>query len=307
MPDAKQYYAKLLLFGEYTIIKGSAALAVPFRAFSGCWAQLPDPKMSALQQQLLAFARFLSDLHRSRELLAPLEVERFQKELEGGLFFEANIPVGYGLGSSGALCAGVYDRFTAAEDAVELPVLRSRLAQLERFFHGSSSGTDPLVSYLDRPLQIDKEGGIHPISLPPAGSATLFLLDTKIPRQTEPLVAYFLEQCEKKAFQTWLQSRLIPATDTAVEALLAGDWAGLTISFSDISRLQLDHLSRLIPEALQTVWRKGLTGGEYALKLCGAGGGGFLLGLTNNWQATAGQLQSWPLYRFIPANAEAEN
>ena len=33
------------------------------------------------------------------------ELNAFQRDLDAGLFFQSDIPTGYGLGSSGALCA----------------------------------------------------------------------------------------------------------------------------------------------------------------------------------------------------------
>jgi mevalonate kinase len=35
----------------------------------------------------------------------------------------------------------------------------------------------------------------------------------------------------------------------------------------------------MIPQSFQDLWQQGLDEGHFALKLCGAGGGGFLLGM----------------------------
>jgi mevalonate kinase len=38
----------------------------------------------------------------------------------------------------------------------------------------------------------------------------------------------------------------------------------------------------MIPDSIRPVWEQGLKSGAYTLKLCGAGGGGFLLGIAQN-------------------------
>ena len=54
----KKYYSKLLLFGEYTIIKGSAGLALPYRAYAGHWTFDKTPNTS--NEALKAWSVYLS-------------------------------------------------------------------------------------------------------------------------------------------------------------------------------------------------------------------------------------------------------
>ncbi len=42
----------------------------------------------------------------------------------------------------------------------------------------------------------------------------------------------------------------------------------------------------MIPDSFKDIWKKGLDTGEYYLKLCGSGGGGFLLGFTKDFEKT---------------------
>jgi len=102
----KKYYSKLLLFGEHSIIKGSQALALPLFNFSGNWKYATE-NIEEKQMNLPTFATHLEKLKNVNELLCDLDVERFQGELNKGLFFQSNIPTGYGVGSSGALCAAI--------------------------------------------------------------------------------------------------------------------------------------------------------------------------------------------------------
>lgn len=276
----KQYASKLLLFGEYTIINASRALAMPYGAFSGHWARaaLPD-------EHLQAFAEYLA--HQAH-LSTFLDVAAFQKELEGGLFFDSNIPIGYGLGSSGALCAAVYDRFAVApigrKDAAQFGALRQQFALMESHFHGSSSGTDPLICYLEYPILIRPEGKIELVELPELNEAPyrFFLLDTGITRSTGPLVNTYMAKCENSAFKAAITERLKPTVDQLIDDFLAADWPKVEQNMKTVSLFQLENFEEMIPAALNPIWEKGIDTGTFTLKLCGAGGGGFLLGIAKD-------------------------
>lgn len=278
----KNYASKLLLFGEHIVIKGARALAIPYPAFSGRWSFGPDDP--SLQQNLAAFSAYLHD-----EVIEGVQfnLSAFDQDLANGLFFESNIPVGYGLGSSGALCAAVYDRYAAAsihrDDTAQLTRLQAILAQMEGFFHAASSGVDPLVCYLGKPILL--QGGRTPEIVPfsyPTTASPFFLIDTHITRQTGPFVSLFLQQYEKLDFQAKVNRDLIPANETAIDALLAGNAAKLWSAFQAISSFEYQHFMEMIPTSILPLWEEGLVKGDFALKLCGAGGGGFMLGLAKN-------------------------
>ena len=116
----KKYTSKLLLFGEHSIIKGSQALAMPLFHFSGSWKYATED-ISKKQMNLSTFANHLEELINIDQLLCVLDVKRFKNELSKGLFFKSNIPTGYGVGSSGALCAAVYDTF--CDNKLELSLI----------------------------------------------------------------------------------------------------------------------------------------------------------------------------------------
>ena len=157
----KSFNAKILLFGEYTIINGSYALAIPISQYKGQWAFTNAKQINVLRTDLSKFADYLDELNRKGEILIHLDVKKFKQELDEGLYFESDIPHGYGARSSGALCAAVFDRFSRREKIeykdTDIPDLRKKLAQLESFFHGSSSGIDPLISFIDKPVLINPE------------------------------------------------------------------------------------------------------------------------------------------------------
>lgn len=294
-----QYPSKLLLFGEHTINRGSDALAIPYPAFGGTWAHSHD---HTRQQNLLALRQYLSHLQAEEKLLATFDLTRFQIELEQGLYFDSNIPIGYGLGSSGALCAAVYDRFCehkiALTDSVQFATLKRILAQIESFFHGSSSGTDPLICYLQQPTLIFANGQIETVALPEMSRITFFLLDTGIPRSTEPLVKYFLNRCEDAAFLAKVKSHLVGQTNHAIAAFIKSEWKLLFENVTEISRFQIEAVPDMTPPVFQDLWKAGLKSDWYRLKMCGAGGGGFILGITLDWKKAQATFANYTLRKI---------
>lgn len=272
---------KLLLFGEYGILKGGQALAMPLPLYAGGWSKEGQPQPGL---NLLPFVEYLESLQSDGALLTRLDVGRFRKEAEEGLHFQSNIPMGYGAGSSGALCAAVYSRYAHSplppDDEAAYPALRVQLAQLEAFFHGESSGTDPVIAYLQRAVLL--RGKAIELAPPIASRAEgqWVLLDTGISRSTAPLVERFLRCCDSPLFERSLRAELLPATEQAIACYLAGDSPGLMRFMLAISEWQLGHLKAFIPTPFRDCWAAGLARQDYALKLCGAGGGGFLLAYT---------------------------
>ena len=76
---------------------------------------------------------------------------------------------------------------------------------------------------------------------------------------------------------------------------LEGDYESLKKSFSELSLLQFDHLTEMIPKLFRPVWESGFKGSKYSLKLCGAGGGGFILGFTENFSEAKEELREMDL------------
>ncbi len=260
---------------------------MPLAAYSGHWAKAkPRDTALSLQQNLAQLCQHLEGLEKAKTLLAPLQLQKFRKDLASGWYFKSTIPGGYGAGSSGALCAAIYDRYGATEKIrKDLAPLKNALAQIESFFHGSSSGTDPLVSYLSKAVHLFSAEHLEEVSLPVRGSDApfLFLLDTQKARKTEPLVKIFLEKCQDQNFVQRALQPLLQFNKEAIENYLQGDWEKLRSTYQEISQLQLTYFAEMIPEVFQEAWKKGLMEGKYCFKLCGAGGGGFILGISKDW------------------------
>lgn len=266
------YPAKVLLFGEYIVLLGARALTLPLERFGGDWAW-DNGGRDPLHEALHAFA------HSSAlAQIAVLDTASFRRDVARGLIFRSNIPSGYGLGSSGALCAATYDRYTQAK-TTDLSELRHIFAQMEGHFHGKSSGLDPLTSYVRRPLLVAPQGEVTLFEQQPwQGEApAVFLLDTGQPRQTGPLVQWFTEQSHQRAFANRLETTLLPAHEALLTAWQEGRAADVWAPLQQVSAFQLAHFQPMIPERWRQPWAEMLATGEVAFKLCGAGGGGFLL------------------------------
>lgn len=259
----KKYYSKLLLFGEYTVINGGQALAIPFKNYYGQW------KYGKNDNNLDGFFQFALTLENAQK-------DQLVKAVSEDLYFDSTIPVGYGCGSSGALTAGVYDQFFTHKQfgTVEL---KHKLAEIESYFHGKSSGLDPLVCYLDKAIWV-KGTDIHVLNIAPDVGG-LFLIDAKEKRKTSHWVKVFLDKQKRcNDFRNALQ-QLEKLNTQAISAMILGDKTNLLSCFRSISQLQRDHFEEMIPLQIKKIWDHGLKSGLYALKLSGAGGGGFFLGM----------------------------
>jgi mevalonate kinase len=283
--------SKILLFGEYTVLLGSKALAFPYPHFSGS-LELFDKNTHAVEpDKLLSFGVLQSFYNYIRNTITntgfagSFRLEQMEAEITSGIFFSSNIPHGYGLGSSGALTAAIYHRYANITDtgAVDLSTLRKMLGYLESFFHQSSSGIDPLVSFCKKPLLVHQED-ITAVQLPKVISThcTAVLLDTHTKRHTGNLVQNFLQECEDTTYRKRIHHELIAANNSCIDAIVEGNTENLFRYLEHLSEFQYNYFKAMIPAALLPSWKKGLDTGEYYLKLCGAGGGGYLLAFSRD-------------------------
>ncbi len=306
---SKGFHAKILLFGEYSLMAGSRALTIPFKHYNAA-LYFPEPLMDwrlrrmadHSNKQLLAFLQFLHELESEPLIRGVVDLDAFAEDLRRGIYLASDIPSGYGLGSSGVLVAAVFSRYSRKPvlpaDKISpqhLAELKMIFSSMEAFFHGASSGLDPLSAFVDRPLLIGHNQEVSVSTpLPPnngKGDGGFFLVNTQISRKTSSLVAIFQQKLKSKAFNEMLRQEYIALNDACIDATLCGD-TGLSRDISRLSHLQLDLFHEMIPESFRSLWIEGLTSGQYALKLCGAGGGGFLLGYTDNYGDASSAIQT---------------
>ena len=278
----KIFYSKVLLFGEQIINKGAMGLAVPFEHFDGVMKFADGDADDIAIKSNKSLAGIANHIIHHKQLGPLYDTNLFLDDLEKGLYFDSNIPQGYGLGSSGALVAAVYHRYRKNKKKnFLLSELKHELAEIESFFHGKSSGLDPIVCYLHKAVLISQGEVAETFDMPKSTkySLKLFLINTHIERKTSPYVRLFLEKCEDAKFMKTVEKSLIPANNIAINAFLQKKHSELLKCVKIISQLQMDLMPEFIPPAFHEAWRAGQKHNEFYLKICGAGGGGFIIGL----------------------------
>ena len=140
------FYSKILLFGEYGIIKDSKGLSIPYNFYNGALKKDNNPSEMAKKSNanLKAFATYLKSLDTE---LVKFDLEQLNNDVESGMYFDSSIPQGYGVGSSGALVAAIYDKYAQNKITVlenltrdKLLKLKSVFSEMESFFHGNHQG-----------------------------------------------------------------------------------------------------------------------------------------------------------------------
>ena len=294
---SKKFPGKIILFGEYSVIIGSKALVLPFRKFSGR-LEMPeerDPVESGEQpgqdnalrsnDDLLGLLQYLEKLQAEGNLPGEFDIGRFMEQVIGGLFFHSTIPEGYGAGSSGALVAAIYDEFAAGRtrfESQDFSRLRRVMGQIESYYHVTSSGIDPLCCYLNKPVLSDGDDA-YPVSVPASPPGTgFFLLDSGRSGMTGPMIEYFKSRMQEPGFLDMINDSMIPLVEKNIDLLLQTD-SRLSASMQKLSEMQFTSFRRMIPEDFHRIWQYGLQTGLYSLKLCGSGGGGYIIGYTARW------------------------
>ena len=295
------FYSKILLFGEYGIIEDSKGLSIPYNFYKGA---LKIPKKINVSSKssnkiLIDFLEYLN----SKKI--KLDLHKFKSDLDKGLYFDSSIPKGYGIGSSGALVAAVYEKYAFEKITVLENLTREKLLRLknifsimESFFHGKSSGLDPLNSYLSIPILINSRKDIKVTGIPSQktiGNGAVFLMDSGQTGSTAPMVNIFMEKMKKDGFRKIINEKFIKHTNLCVDNFLKGDLKSLFNNTKKLSKIVLDNFKPMIPKEFHNLWKKGIENNSYFLKLCGSGGGGYILGFTENFEKAKKQLKDHKL------------
>lgn len=301
------FYSKILLFGEYGIIKDSKGLSIPYNFYNGALKvdENPDEAAQKSNQSLQRFAAYLEELQKKNPELVSFDLESLNSDIAKGMYFDSSIPQGYGVGSSGALVAAIYDEYAQEKITVLENLTRDKLLKLkkifgemESFFHGKSSGLDPLNSYLSIPILINSKDNIEPAGIPSQtenGKGAVFLLDSGTIGETAPMVQIFMENMQQEPFRKMLKEQFVKHTDACVDDFLKGDVKSLFGNIKKLSHVVLDNFKPMIPAQFHNLWKNGIETNDYYLKLCGSGGGGYILGFTEDIDKARKALKDYKL------------
>jgi mevalonate kinase len=303
------FYAKILLFGEYGIIKDSKGLAIPFNSYKGALKSAKNLTGEAKNsnESLANFYNYLVNITSND---VSFDIESLKSDIDNGMYFDSSIPQGYGVGSSGALVASIYDKYannkiTVLENLTrdKLLTLKQTFSLMESFFHGKSSGLDPLNSYLSLPILINSKENIEATGIPSQkeGKGAVFLLDSEQIGETEPMVNIFMNKMKNEGFRKMLSEEFSIHTDACIDDFLQGNIKSLFGNVKKLSKVVFANFKPMIPSAFHRVWEKGIQTNDYYLKLCGSGGGGYILGFTKDFEKAKSSLNDYKLelvYRF---------
>ncbi len=270
---SKQYPSKIFLFGEYSILAGSKALALPYHPFSGSGVYGLEKKSN-----LKGLCNYLKAKSINQEDLN-LDIEKLEVALDKGWSFSSNIPVGRGLGSSGALCACIVENFSLNTFKSENE-LKQCLSLVESYYHGESSGVDPLISFTQKTHLFSSLDSFESVSNIKKSVESLlnefdlYLLDTGVEREGSSYIKIFLENLKDPDFQKKVEAYNL-LNDLLIDKFLKPE--GLKVALGDVSRFQLDIFKEMYTNEMRVLSENLLKKEQGFLKLCGAGGGGYYL------------------------------
>jgi len=297
------FYAKILLFGEYGIIHDSMGLSIPYNSYKGSLKfESSDKKAEEKSNHHL---RNYRDYLRTIEFDdLQLNLDSFSKDIDNGLFFDSSIPQGFGVGSSGALVAAVYNKYAIdpipaeGHEKKDIATLKEIFSVMESYFHGKSSGLDPLICYLNLPVLIKSKDDLGTVGLPQEsaeGKGAIFLVDSGKPGNTQPMVNIFMEKMKNQGFRKMLREEFKKYNDACIQAFLQRDVKPLFSNIKQLSRLLLENFTPMIPHVFHKLWKEGIESNDYYLKLCGSGGGGYVLGFTEDIDKAKQKLKDYQL------------
>lgn len=303
------FYAKILLFGEYGIIEDSQGLTLPYSFYKGAlkFSDLESDFEKASNESLQKYVLYLKDLKVDEEF--QIDIAKLQQDIRQGLFFDSNIPQGYGVGSSGALVAAIFERYSLGTYLPEhiakdqLKELRKVFGLMESYFHGKSSGIDPLICYMNLPILIENKEDVGRVSIPASheGKGAIFLIDSGMTGETGPMVQIFFEKMKTEGFRKTMKEEFIRYNNACIDAFLKKEMTPLFRNLKSLSVWAYEHFKPMIPESIYNAWKKGLDTNAYYLKLCGSGGGGYILGFTKDYKKAEKMLEGFHkevIYRF---------
>lgn len=260
------FYAKIILFGEYGMIEDSQGLVVPYSFYKGTLKFSDSETASEFEEKsnkhLQEYSGYLTELDLPAGF--KLDVERFKNDISNGLFFDSNIPQGYGVGSSGALVAAIFEKYTVQKHDPEsiskdnLKALKAVFGQMESYFHGKSSGMDPLICYMNLPILIENKENLGRVSIPKGeeGKGAIFLIDSGITGETGPMIQIFFEKMKTEGFRKTMKEEFIRYNNACIDSFLKKDMNPFFRNLKKLSYWAYEHFRPMIPESIFNIWKK---------------------------------------------------
>ena len=273
--DSTSFNSKILLFGEYGIMHDSDALSIPYKRYNGFLTKsnilTEDQKKSnrnieSLYEYMIQ-EEYLGDIINSNNL---------KEEIDSGLYFESNIPIGSGLGSSGALVSSIISRYSKVDlKSFSNVELKKIMSLIESKFHGNSSGFDPAVSYFNKPMLYSNQK-IKPIDTIAFEDFKVYIIDSRIESSTKKMIKTFEDKMIDSEFRLFFNNKFITNTNQCIDHLINTPEL-FRNSIKELSNDTYNNFHEMIPNNIKNKWKEGIRNDSYYMKLCGSGGGGFFL------------------------------
>ncbi len=291
------FYSKINLFGEYGVLLGARGLIIPYKNYFGSLITSKPKFNKSSGKSIKLFTEYLK---KNKRLNSEFDWREINTDIENNLYFESNIPQGYGIGSSGALVAAFYKKYFVKKNEIDkdLNKLKNIFIEMESHFHGNSSGFDPLTSYLNCPILINSENTFEKVSLPISKnkkSFSIFIIDSGIQKDTQLMVNLFLKRININSFEQIIKKDFIKNSEKCVDSLLNENFSSLLLNVKKLSTVVLRNFIPMIPKKILKDWEFGIENDLFFLKLCGSGGGGFFLGFTENISQTRKHLKDYKI------------
>jgi len=273
--DKNFFYSKILLFGEYGIMLNSDALSIPFKKFSG---YLQKSNLISNEQRIsnIKLIELYNYIIKNESLSEIINFQNFKNDIDSGLYFNSNIPIASGLGSSGALVSSIINKYSKIDlSSIQNEELKKIMSIIESKFHGNSSGFDPLVSFFNKPIMLSA-GNIKLLNNLKFPNFKIYLIDSEISSSTSEMIELFNQKKNQKDFLSVFNSSFIKITNECIYNLMYSS-DHFKDSIKNLSETTFENMNEMIPESINEIWQQGLKSNNYYLKLCGSGGGGFFL------------------------------
>lgn len=104
-----------------------------------------------------------------------------------------------------------------------------------------------------------------------------------------------MENMKQESFKKVMKEKFIKSTNACVDDFLSGDFKSLFKNVKNLSHVVLDNFKPMIPAHFHQLWQNGIDSNAYYLKLCGSGGGGYMLGFTEDLDKAKKALEGYKL------------
>lgn len=266
---------KWVLAGEHSVLAGGSAIALPHPEFKLTLSCKSAPKLDVhpmeLKSDLETWIRQWGQWYPGEQ--PPTEFR-----------IESTIPMGAGLGSSAALCVAMV-KWLSRDLKLSAKEVQDRARAFEDRFHGKSSGMDIAAVAAGEPILYSMEKGTELLGIQGQPLPHFEFTDTGLRASTKECVQKVQALRQKdpgqgKALDAQMSAGSLFAQDGLKKYASGKRSEGCeVISMGMRAAQECYDAWGLVPETVKPMVADLYDRGALAVKLTGAGGGGFLVSL----------------------------